>query len=260
MSVERIDVETTRRKVAEGQALLVCADADEERARALRVDGAVTLAELKERRRDLPRDLELVFYCNPAGETAKREARRWRRRGFEAVRVLEGGWAAWRAAGGPAGAASPRQARDVMTTAPASVSVEESVLEAARAMRDQHVGCLPVRDPDGCYVGMITDRDIAVRVTAEDRDPRRTTVREVMSRDLVVVEERTDLATVARVMHDHGVRRVPIVKAGEGADADGPTELLGIVSLDDLATDLPAAPGGPRRAPAEAQADGRGVD
>lgn len=265
MTVERIDVDTTRRKVADGQALLVCACPDEERARELLVDGAITLAELKARRGDLSPDQELVFYCNPAGETARRAARRWRRKGFEAARVLEGGWAAWRAAGGADRAASPQEARDVMTSPPAFVSAEANVLEAARAMRDQAVGCLPVRDCEGRYVGMITDRDIAVRVTAEDKDPRRTRVREVMSRDLVVCEEGTDLAAVARVMQDHRVRRVPIVRSGAAADGDGPTEIVGIVSLEDLRTDLPAPASGPRprdveELPVEVDADGRAVD
>jgi hypothetical protein len=63
MAVDRISVEDTRRRVEAGQALLVCAYADEGRCRQLRLDGAVTLAELEARLPSIPRDRELIFYC-----------------------------------------------------------------------------------------------------------------------------------------------------------------------------------------------------
>lgn len=105
----------------------------------------------------------------------------------------------------------------------------ESVLDAARRMRDQHVGCLVVveeREGERIPIGMLTDRDIAVRVVAAGEDSAMTYVADAMSRDLVRAREAEPLEDVVSRMRAFGVRRVPVV--------DRHDALQGIVSFDDL--------------------------
>lgn len=104
-----------------------------------------------------------------------------------------------------------------------------AVNEAARLMRTHHVGSLVVADdtPAGRVpVGMLTDRDIVTAVVAKDVDPRRLTVEDVMSADLVTVRSDASLIDLLRTMRAKGVRRLPVT------DAAG--VLVGLVSLDDL--------------------------
>ena len=106
---------------------------------------------------------------------------------------------------------------------------EMGVVEAARLMREQHVGSLVVvLDTDGkrVPVGILTDRDIAVGVVARELDARQLKVGDVMSGGLFVVREQDGLAEVLRAMREHGVRRVPVVTA-TGA-------LAGLLTMDDL--------------------------
>ena len=101
--------------------------------------------------------------------------------------------------------------------------------EAARLMRDRHVGALVVvedRDAGKWPVGMLTDRDITVSAVAADRDPRTMSVGEVMSADLTCVRDDDNVLDALALMRRRGVRRVPVVtRAGM---------LSGIVTLDDL--------------------------
>src|SRR6188474_1158922 len=80
-----------------------------------------------------------------------------------------------------------KSVRDAMTENPRSIGASASVVEAARLMRDEHIGSLPITD-DEELVGMITDRDITTRVVAEAADPKMTSVGDVVSRDLISVE------------------------------------------------------------------------
>jgi CBS domain-containing protein len=101
--------------------------------------------------------------------------------------------------------------------------------EAARLMRDQHVGSLVVIDetPAGRVpAGMITDRDIVVAVVARELDPRTLSVGEVMGRDLAVAREADSEFDALRVMRRRGIRRLPVI-APDGT-------LAGLVTLDDL--------------------------
>lgn len=101
--------------------------------------------------------------------------------------------------------------------------------EAARLMRDQHVGSLVVIDETAAGrvpVGMITDRDIVVAVVAKDLDPRTLTVSEIMAPEVVLAREGDSELEVLRLMRRRGIRRVPVVAA------DG--TLAGLVTLDDL--------------------------
>jgi CBS domain-containing protein len=116
--------------------------------------------------------------------------------------------------------------KEVMTSNPATVEADASVIEAARIMRDEDTGIVPVTE-NGRLVGTVTDRDIAVRVLAEGKDPQSTTVREIASTDLVTVDPQQELDEALRLMARHQVRRLPVV------ENDG--RLVGIVSQADVA-------------------------
>jgi CBS domain-containing protein len=137
------------------------------------------------------------------------------------------GAALWLARRGKGGAARTRVA-DVMTRDPRTVRPDGTVAEAAAMMRSLDVGSLPVCD-GGRLVGMLTDRDIAVRSTADGRDPLTTYVRDVMSTGVAWASEDDPADQAARIMKEHRVRRLPIV--------DERKNLVGIVSLGDLAVD-----------------------
>ena len=116
--------------------------------------------------------------------------------------------------------------RELMTESPRTVSSDATVVEAARVMRDDDVGLVPVVDGDR-LVGTVTDRDIAIRVVAEERDSSSTTVREIASTDLVTIDPEQELGEALRLMAQHQVRRLPVV------EEDG--RLVGIVAQADVA-------------------------
>ena len=121
-----------------------------------------------------------------------------------------------------------KSVRDTMTADPRSIGTSASVVEAARLMREEHVGSLPITDDD-TLVGMITDRDITTRVVAEAADPKTTSVGDVYSRDLISVEPDKDLEEAVQLMARHQVRRLPVVEEGR---------LVGIVAQADIALTL----------------------
>jgi predicted transcriptional regulator len=102
-----------------------------------------------------------------------------------------------------------KSVRDAMTEDPRSIGASASVVEAARLMRQEHIGSLPVTEDDR-LVGMITDRDITTRVVAESAVPETTSVGDVYSRDLISVEPNSDLDEALRLMARHQVRRLPV--------------------------------------------------
>jgi len=116
--------------------------------------------------------------------------------------------------------------RELMTENPKTVSSDATVVEATRVMRDDDVGLVPVVDGDR-LVGTVTDRDIAIRVVAEERDASSTAVREIASTDLVTIDPEQDLDEALRLMAQHQVRRLPVV------EEDG--RLVGIVAQADVA-------------------------
>ena len=118
-----------------------------------------------------------------------------------------------------------KSVRDAMTENPRSIGSSASVVEAARLMREGHIGSLPITDDDQ-LVGMITDRDITTRVVAEAADPQTTSVGDVYSRDLISVEPDKDLEEAVKLMARHQVRRLPVVENGR---------LVGIVAQADIA-------------------------
>lgn len=107
-----------------------------------------------------------------------------------------------------------KSVRDAMTAGPRSIGASASVVEAARLMREDHIGSLPIVD-DERLVGMITDRDVATRVVAAGADPKVTSVADVYSRDLISVEPDKDLEEAIQLMARHQVRRLPVVENGE---------------------------------------------
>ncbi len=119
-----------------------------------------------------------------------------------------------------------QKAKDVMTKNPQVVTADASVQEAARLMKSEDTGVLPVVESQGArrVVGVITDRDIALRVVAEGRSS--ATVRDAMSTGVRTARQDDDLKDVMKVMASEQVRRVPIV--------DDSGELVGIVSQADI--------------------------
>ena len=113
--------------------------------------------------------------------------------------------------------------RDVMTSNPRTVSPGDSIQNAARIMRDEDTGAVPVVD-NGRPVGIVTDRDIVVRAVADGELNR--PVRDIVSKE--VIAARPDMSTreAAQLMSEHQVRRLPVVENDR---------LVGIVSLGDLA-------------------------
>ncbi|MDP6538842.1 MAG: CBS domain-containing protein [Planctomycetota bacterium] len=114
---------------------------------------------------------------------------------------------------------TPHISRDVAT-----ISEEESVCAAAARLRDDAVGCLVVLDGDGEVSGMLTDRDLALRVVAADRDPKHVRVADAMTSPVVFTDEDADLDDVIALMRARGIRRIPICDDGEP---------VGLVALDD---------------------------
>lgn len=117
------------------------------------------------------------------------------------------------------------QVFEAMTPDVVRVAPDVTLMEAARAMKDLDIGPLPVCEGDR-LLGMVTDRDITVRATAEGRDPRETPVSDIMTMDVVCCHEADDIRSAAKLMQDAQLRRLLVV------NDDG--KLVGIVSLGDL--------------------------
>ncbi|WP_395648315.1 CBS domain-containing protein [Terricaulis sp.] len=115
--------------------------------------------------------------------------------------------------------------RDAMTRDVRTVTPSVSLREAARAMADMDVGALPVQEGDR-LVGMVTDRDIAVRGVAIGKGPD-TTVGEVMTHEVLYCYDDEDVEDVCENLADMQVRRLPVVSRDK--------RLVGIVSLADIA-------------------------
>ena len=114
--------------------------------------------------------------------------------------------------------------RDVMTAEPIVLQQDQSIADAAQAMRDRAVGAVLVVDGDK-LCGLVTDRDIVIRAVAESALPD-SPVGQVVSPDLVAVSADDETADAARVMQDNAVRRLPVLHDGR---------IVGIVSIGDLA-------------------------
>ena len=121
-------------------------------------------------------------------------------------------------------------ARDIMTGSAECASVNDSLADAARKMRDLDVGALPICGDDNRLAGVITDRDIVVKCIADGGDPTSTKVSKLAEGKPVTIGADDSIEEVLRTMTEHGVRRLPVI--------DG-HELIGIVSQADVAKNLP---------------------
>ena len=114
--------------------------------------------------------------------------------------------------------------RDVMTPDPRCVTPNDSIADAARIMRDEDTGAVPVVE-DGKPVGILTDRDIVVRAVAEDGQLNRP-VRDIVTSGILSASPDMSTREAAELMSEHQIRRLPVVEN---------ERLVGIVSLGDLA-------------------------
>ena len=119
-----------------------------------------------------------------------------------------------------------KSVQELMTSNPCSIDTDKSVAYAAKMMRDEDVGLAPIVEGNR-LVGTLTDRDIAMRVVAEGKDPESTKVTEIASTDLVTVDPQQSLDEALRLMAKHQVRRLPVV------EEDG--RLVGVVAQADVA-------------------------
>jgi CBS domain-containing protein len=116
--------------------------------------------------------------------------------------------------------------QDVMTPSPQVLSESTVVLEAAEVMRAHDIGDVIVVNNGGEPTGILTDRDIVVRVVAEGRDPRATRIGDIASRDLTAVAPDDPVERAVQLMREKAIRRLPAVDRGK---------VVGIVSIGDLA-------------------------
>ena len=115
--------------------------------------------------------------------------------------------------------------RGVMTSNPAACEPSTTIADAARVMAQEDVGPVPVVE-GGRLVGIVTDRDLVVRVIAEGKDPNTSTIGEIASADLVTVQPDTDVNEALDLMAQNQVRRLPVVEGDQ---------LVGIVAQADVA-------------------------
>lgn len=124
------------------------------------------------------------------------------------------------------------KARDIMTEGVEFIAVDATAADAAQQMASQGVGALPVCRTDGHLVGMVTDRDLVVKVLAAGKTPDSVTVGDLADQDEVVTIGADDSVEEAvQTMKDHKVRRLPVI------DGD---RMVGLISQGDVATELSA--------------------
>lgn len=121
---------------------------------------------------------------------------------------------------------APITVKENMSRDVESVGAESCVMDVAQLMRDQVIGCVPVKK-DGKVIGIITDRDITCRVTVSGRDPATTTAKEIMTSDVSCCFEDDTLTKAAEIMAEKRVRRLAVLNRDE--------DLVGLLTADDLA-------------------------
>ena len=115
---------------------------------------------------------------------------------------------------------------DVMTQNPSTIESNQTIVDAAKLMKTEDVGLVPIVEGQK-LIGTITDRDIAIKVVAEGKDPQSIKVQEIASTNLVTVDPHQDLDEALRLMARHQVRRLPVV------EEDG--KIVGVVAQADVA-------------------------
>ena len=116
--------------------------------------------------------------------------------------------------------------RDVMSSPVVKISPEETVEVAARQLTHYNIGALPVCGNDGSLCGMVTDRDLVIRCMAANKPTGETSVRQVMTSQVLSVKPDMDAGVAAHLMGRQQVRRLPVVENGK---------LCGMISLGDIA-------------------------
>ncbi len=122
--------------------------------------------------------------------------------------------------------------QDIMTQDLVCCTPRDTAQRAAQLMRDRNVGPIPIceREDNKVLIGMVTDRDLALRVIAEGRNPATTPLGEVMTKDIVFCRPDDDLDAALRLMEEQKVRRIPVV--------DRQNRIIGIIAQADVATRL----------------------
>jgi len=115
--------------------------------------------------------------------------------------------------------------RHVMATEPKTARPEMNAFDAARLMGSYDVGSIPIVDDDG-FVGVVTDRDLVLRVLAARKEPHETKLGDILTRDPVTISPDSNLSEARDLMAEHRIRRLPVVKGAE---------LVGIVAMGDIA-------------------------
>jgi len=121
--------------------------------------------------------------------------------------------------------------KDLMTRDVVFLTPNQTVVEAAKKMKALNVGVIPIADNDQRLLGLITDRDIVIRVIAEDRDPAKAKLQDYATMDPVAAQPEWRIQDAARMMEEYQIRRLPVVENGK---------LTGILSLGDLAVQQPS--------------------
>jgi CBS domain-containing protein len=117
--------------------------------------------------------------------------------------------------------------RDVMSPQPRMLRAEATISEAAEVMRREDIGDVIVVDADRLY-GMLTDRDIVVRVLAEGQDPSQTRIGDVCSRELTTISPEESVGQAVRLMREKAIRRLPVVEHDE---------VVGMLTIGDIAVE-----------------------
>ncbi|HET7010308.1 MAG TPA: CBS domain-containing protein [Anaerolineales bacterium] len=123
-----------------------------------------------------------------------------------------------------------KQCSELMTKDPVCCLPDSSAADAARLMKRENIGPIPVIENERTrkLVGIVTDRDLALKIVAEGRDPTSTKVEAVMTREVVTCRAEDDLQKALNAMSEHQLRRIPVV--------DNDNRILGIISQADVAT------------------------
>ena len=115
--------------------------------------------------------------------------------------------------------------KDLMTNNVICIAPTESVEVAARTLTHYNIGALPVCGADGKLCGLVTDRDLVTRCVASGKTPAKTTVREIMTKDIRVAQPDMEVGVAAHLMGSRQIRRLPVVEG---------SKLCGMLSLGDL--------------------------
>jgi CBS domain-containing protein len=115
--------------------------------------------------------------------------------------------------------------RDAMAKTVSSVKKSDPVIDVARKMKQEDAGFIPVVENGGTIIGVITDRDIAIRCIAEGHDPRSETAEHLMSRQVTIIAPDEDIEQAAKMMEREEIRRLPVAENGR---------LVGVLSHGNL--------------------------